>query len=328
MAGFIRHDQYLELWEGNYLTKTAQSNLTWDAVSDKIAALIEQGQLPVPIRTTAPKPELEQLTLTPEQSDAVGLLDSQKQQEVIEEAAKRKNWKSPTIDASGKYVTEQDITDVLCSGSGFADGHFRLQEYFSAPQLPTEKEQADHLKKEYGIGGRTWKFADGQGGWVSYDSKGLSVQRGFYSDTNSYRRLLRWPEVAKRLRLLVHNDQYLTSEEKIKYNAWHAEQQLHRQTVEAALTHAKTAISDFCEREGLGEPDFSDLTHIDFAYSTTEDSKHDVQIYANLMRSEIRYEVDNRIVHIDHFDDNDTLAEQGIAGAKPARGTRRHADLL
>ena len=49
MAGFIRHDQYLELWEGNYLTKSAQSNLTWDAVSDKIAAfedndtLAEQG---------------------------------------------------------------------------------------------------------------------------------------------------------------------------------------------------------------------------------------------------------------------------------------------
>ena len=61
MAGFIRHDQYLELWEGNYLTKSAQSNLTWDAVSDKIAALIERGQLLVPIRTTAPKPELEQL---------------------------------------------------------------------------------------------------------------------------------------------------------------------------------------------------------------------------------------------------------------------------
>lgn len=171
MAGFIRHDQYLELWEGNYLTKSAQSNLTWDAVSDKIAALIEQGQLLVPIRTTAPKPELEQLTLTPEQCEAVGLSGSQKQQEVIEEAAKRKNWESPTIDASGKYVTEQDITDVLCSGSGFAGGHFRLQEYFSAPQLPTEKEQADHLKKEYGIGGRTWKFADGQGGWVSYGTQ-------------------------------------------------------------------------------------------------------------------------------------------------------------
>ena len=47
-VGFIRHDMYLELWEGNYLTKTAQVNLTWDAVAAKIADLIEQGRLLLP----------------------------------------------------------------------------------------------------------------------------------------------------------------------------------------------------------------------------------------------------------------------------------------
>ena len=51
-VGFIRHDMYLELWEGNYLTKTAQINLTWDAVAAKIADLIGQGRLMVPIKTT------------------------------------------------------------------------------------------------------------------------------------------------------------------------------------------------------------------------------------------------------------------------------------
>lgn len=312
MAGFIRHDQYLELWEGNYLTKTAQSNLTWDAVSDKIADLIEQGQLLVPIRTTAPKPELEQLTLTPEQSDAVGLSDSQKQQEVIEETAKRKDWKSPTIDASGKYVTEQDITDVLCSGSGFAGGHFRLQEYFSASQLPTEKEQADHLKKEYGIGGCTWKFADGQSGWVRYDGKGLSVQRGFYNDTNSYRRLLRWPEVAKRIRLLVHNDQYLDENNKQGYEKWEAEQQAKRNARQAEIDYAEKTIEDFCEREGLGKPDFSNLTHIDLAYSTTGDGEHEIQVYANFLRNEIVYLVDGSFVDSARFDSTRALAKEGI----------------
>lgn len=49
-VGFIRHDMYLELWEGNYLTKTAQVNLTWDAVAAKISDLIEQGRLMVPIK--------------------------------------------------------------------------------------------------------------------------------------------------------------------------------------------------------------------------------------------------------------------------------------
>lgn len=59
-VGFIRHDMYLELWEGNYLTKTAQVNLTWDAVAAKIADLIEQGRLMVPIKA-APVQQMEQL---------------------------------------------------------------------------------------------------------------------------------------------------------------------------------------------------------------------------------------------------------------------------
>lgn len=60
-VGFIRHDMYLELWEGNYLTKTAQVNLTWDAVAAKIADLIEQGRLIVPIKATPVQQQMEQL---------------------------------------------------------------------------------------------------------------------------------------------------------------------------------------------------------------------------------------------------------------------------
>ena len=63
--GFIRHDMYLELWEGNYLTKTAQVNLTWDAVAAKIADLIEEGRLIVPIKAAPVQQQMEQLTLTP-----------------------------------------------------------------------------------------------------------------------------------------------------------------------------------------------------------------------------------------------------------------------
>ena len=62
-VGFIRHDMYLELWEGNYLTKTAQINLTWDAVAAKIADLIEQGRLIVPIKAAPVQQQMEQLML-------------------------------------------------------------------------------------------------------------------------------------------------------------------------------------------------------------------------------------------------------------------------
>ena len=64
-VGFIRHDMYLELWEGNYLTKTAQVNLTWDAVAAKIADLIEQGRLMVPIKAAPVQQQMEQLRHKP-----------------------------------------------------------------------------------------------------------------------------------------------------------------------------------------------------------------------------------------------------------------------
>lgn len=286
-VGFIRHDMYLELWEGNYLTKTAQVNLTWDAVAAKIADLIGQGRLIVPIKAAPVPQQMEQLTLTPEDSEVAGLPSHEQQAKSIDLAAEVKKWNKPIIDASGKYITEQDITDALCKGGGFEDSKFRIQQYLSAQVLPIEEDQARWLKKEYGIGGGTWFFRDGGHGFLDHMGKNLEITRR--TEDGEYRRVLKWKEVAQRLRLLVYNDQYLTDAEKATYQAWAAEQQAARAANDAALDHAKHAITDFCENEGLNEPNFSDLTRVEFAYSTTEDDEHEIQVYANLLRNEIRY---------------------------------------
>ncbi len=65
----------------------------------------------------------------------------------IDLAAEAKKWNKPIIDASGKYITEQDITDALCKGGGFEDSKFRIQQYLSAQVLPIEEDQARWLKK-------------------------------------------------------------------------------------------------------------------------------------------------------------------------------------
>ena len=180
-VGFIRHDMYLELWEGNYLTKTAQVNLTWDAVAAKIADLIEQGRLMVPIKATPVQQQMEQLTLTPEDSEKAGLPSHEQQAKSIDLAAEAKKWNEPIIDASGKYITEQDITDALCKGGGFEDSKFRIQQYFSAQVLPIEVDQARWLKKEYGIGGGTWFFRDGGHGFLDH----MEIISGPYGPTST-----------------------------------------------------------------------------------------------------------------------------------------------
>lgn len=249
--------------------------------------------------------------LADEVAAAMGLPSLEQQQETIRQLQPRASWQPPIKD-DGTHIDEQDIVDVLVMGSGFCEGRFRIQEFFSATVLPTVKEQANWLKKEYGIGGRTWDFRDGERGFLDYDAKGLRIKRYASDNDPDYFRLLPWNEVARRLHLLVHNDQYLDENNKQAYEKWEAEQQAKRDARQAEIDYAEKTIADFCEREGLGGPDFSNLTHIDLAYSTTGDGEHEIQVYANFLRNEIVYLVDGSFVDSARFDNTRALAKEGI----------------
>lgn len=249
--------------------------------------------------------------LAEETAATIGLPAPEQQQETIRQLQPRASWQPPIKD-DGTHIDEQDIVDVLVMGSGFCEGRFRIQEFFSATVLPTVKEQADWLKKEYGIGGRTWDFRDGERGFLDYDAKGLKIKRYASDNDPDYFRLLPWNEVARRLHLLVHNDQYLDENNKQAYEKWEAEQQAKRDARQAEIDYAEKTIADFCEREGLGAPEFSDLTHIDLAYSTTGDGEHEIQVYANFLRNEIVYLVDGSFVDSARFDNTRALAKEGI----------------
>jgi len=249
--------------------------------------------------------------LAEETAAAIGLPAPEQQQETIRQLQHRASWQPPIKD-DGTHIDEQDIVDVLVMDSGFCEGRFRIQEFFSATVLPTVKEQADWLKKEYGIGGRTWDFRDGERGFLDYDAKGLRIKRYASDNAPDHFRLLPWNEVARRLHLLVHNDKYLDENNKQGYEKWEAEQKAKRDARQAEIDYAEKTIADFCEREGLGAPDYSDLTHIDLAYSTTGDGEHEIQVYANFLRNEIVYLVDGSFVDSARFDSTRALAKEGI----------------
>ena len=69
----------------------------------------------VPIKAAPVQQQMEQLTLTPEDSEKAGLPSQEQQAKNIDLAAEAKKWNKPIIDASGKYITEQDITDAPVS---------------------------------------------------------------------------------------------------------------------------------------------------------------------------------------------------------------------
>ena len=96
-------------------------------------------------------------------------------------------------------------------------GKYRIYNHFQ--QKKTEKETVAFLKKEYGIGGFSWTFADGGSGFVNFDGKGFSILYDFKDDLR-YEKKLKWKDVGKRLEYLVRMDRYLTDAEREKMPAW------------------------------------------------------------------------------------------------------------
>lgn len=96
-------------------------------------------------------------------------------------------------------ITQKEIDSVLVKGSGFENGKSRIVNFFMTS--PTINNAVDFLKNEYGIGG--W------GGYlnVMYDSKGIKISKPNAEMT------IKWPQVAKRIKELIENNQYLTPKE-------------------------------------------------------------------------------------------------------------------
>ena len=93
-------------------------------------------------------------------------------------------------DVSAFSISEQEWKDILRSGSGFEGGQKRIHDFFSTAY--SEKEGAEFLKQEYGIGGRTHILSDGRHGFLNYDSRGMYVEYGTSQAKISWNQAAKW----------------------------------------------------------------------------------------------------------------------------------------
>ena len=149
---------------------------------------------------------------------------------INEQTAFIAEYEAEVTKASAFSIPNEIINDHLANGSGFQDGKYRIYEQFR--RSLSQKENADFLKNEYGIGGGT--HAGGVSGYYyDHNAKGICISKGFAD--NATRINLNWLEVAKRIQLLINNDRYLNAKEKERYAQWLNERE-ERQYTEQGLS--------------------------------------------------------------------------------------------
>ena len=115
--------------------------------------------------------------------------------------------RAETEQVSAFSFSEADWRAALASGSGFENGKARIIAYYA--ENHSAKERTAFLKQEYGTGGQSWTFQDGSNGFLDYDASGIKLR----SYPNGQEQRLKWPEVEKRIHVLIATGQYLDGPE-------------------------------------------------------------------------------------------------------------------
>ena len=188
----------------------------------------------------------------------------------IEKIDQAESEKSP----SAFVLSQAEIENELRKhGSGFAGGKQRIMALYQTQ--PDRSLRAKALAKEYGIGGHSHDFLDGSRGFVNHDWKGLEFDH--YPDHQKI--TLKWAQVEKYIDLMIQSDRYLTDKEKEHYTPPAPVST----KPDATLTRAKNLLREFCQEEYDSEPDFSDLSKIDIAYTHATDEGIPIQVNVDLI---------------------------------------------
>ena len=110
-----------------------------------------------------------------------------------------------------QFITNDEINESLCGGSGFSGGKARIYEYWQSGHSAQDK--ANFLKNEYGTGGHSHTLSGASGSGEDHDAKGIR-----YTKPGCDKVQLSWSQVATRIDDLVKQGRYFDKDALEQYH--------------------------------------------------------------------------------------------------------------
>jgi len=197
-GGYRADEDGITLWKGNYLTREAESRLSWEEARFLVNSYMEDGVYLLPgetaerIETAGMYQQLDLFSMFTEQAGNLAM----KQAETV------------TPIRSETKIPPEQIADILRSGGGRDNSRKRI--YTKYQQGKTPEEMAAFLQKEYGTTGKGFEF-DGKQLAVWFNEDGMRV--GYGTSTERPVLQMNWQEVEAKIRSQVVNGTYMGANE-------------------------------------------------------------------------------------------------------------------
>jgi len=179
MYGYKAFSNGVLFWKGNYLTKSAESLISWEDLTYHYDSMILLRQI---------------------RNKKSPLVTSNGQLSLLEENS-----------SSEELEFTQEFLERYLSGR---NSEIKQEIYEQFTSCLSAEENIKYIKDRYGISGATSTV---KGSGIGYDSsaKGLKLYRGFFE--GRLEKTFSWKHIQETIAKLIREDKYLTSTEKSKY---------------------------------------------------------------------------------------------------------------
>ena len=123
------------------------------------------------------------------------------------------------------FITQDEVDAYLARGGSYSDGRLATYSFFLNHE--DNKERADFLKNQYGIGGQSHALSGADDSHSEHDGKGLRLERGKYGSPDAKVELT-WTKVAQRVDYLIKSDKFMTAEDFARMSAYERSQMANR----------------------------------------------------------------------------------------------------